>query len=152
MQSGSSPTLDSNAAIPPEIRPSDPRHLGNLTKKMGLINSQVASDTKYDPAPPPRVDRNGNPVNEEFSSELSGAPLNVTDTKLLDEMLYAVGACGLIILVAIAVVIIDPSLRKQAASLQYGYYFLATASAFSVATLYVVYISRKQNNIDMWYK
>ena len=44
MQTGSNPTLDANAQHPPEIRSSDPRHLGNLTKKMNAINSHASNN------------------------------------------------------------------------------------------------------------
>ena len=64
MQAGSNVTLDASAAVPQEIRANDPRHLGNLTKNMSKINAQVSTDTKYDPTPPPRVDKNGKPIIE----------------------------------------------------------------------------------------
>jgi hypothetical protein len=151
MQTGSTPVLDSSAAHPPEIRPSDPRHLGNMTKKMDAINKQVSSDTKYDPAPPPRVDQNGNPVKENFIGRLEYQALGASRAQINDEMLYANGAGALIALIAIGIILLDPKLRRQTQGLQYGYVFLASAAIICIITLIIVYMARKRNELIMWY-
>jgi len=151
MQTGSSPVLDASAAHPPEIRASDPRHLGNMTKKMDAINKQVSSDTKYDPAPPSRVDQNGKPVTENFAEQLEYQQLAASDNKITDELLYADGAGALIGLIAIGVILLDPKLRRQTQGVQYGFLFLAGAGVMCIATLIIVYIARKRSEIVMWY-
>jgi hypothetical protein len=148
MQTGSNPTLDANAQHPPEIRGSDPRHLGNLTKKMNAINSQVASDTKYDPAPPPRVDQNGRPVAENFSN-FETVP--ISDVKLVAERLYiATGLAG-IVLVVVAVIFADPKLRKQAAQIEHGYLLLGSVALLSIITIGITLNYLKNTELAMWY-
>jgi hypothetical protein len=151
MQAGSNPVLDSSAAHPPEIRASDPRHLGNMTKKMDAINKQVASDTKYDPNPPPRVDQNGKPVTESFSNKLSFQALRASDAQINDELLYANGAGALIVLISIGIILLDPKLLRQTQGVQYGFVFLALAGIMCIITLIVVYMARKRNELIMWY-
>jgi len=149
MQTGSNPTVDANAAIPPEIQPDDPRHLNNLTAKMNAINAQTASDTLYDPTPPPRVDASGNPVKEPFSN--AGAPIGLTDRSLADEYLYAVGAAALAALVIIAVILIDPAYRGTIAKIEYSFPLLGGAALLSVMTLVIVNEAMKRNNYIRWY-
>jgi len=151
MQTGSTPVLDANAAHPAEIRPSDPRHLGNMTKKMDAINKQVSSDTKYDPAPPPRVDQNGKPVIENFRNQLSFQALAASEAQLNDEMLYANGAGALIGLIAIGVILLDPKLRQQTQGIQYGFLYLGGSAIMFIITLIIVYMARKRNELIMWY-
>jgi hypothetical protein len=146
MQSATNPTLDANAAHPPEIREDDPRHLGNLTKKMNKINSQVSSDTKYDPAPPPRVDVNGNIVKESFVAEIPP-----TDLKLEEEFLHFVRCGVFLVLVGILVTMFDPAMRNYLFTFKYGLTFLIIGFILSVTAL--LFISSAQRNIDIerWY-
>jgi hypothetical protein len=146
MQAGGNTTLDANAAHPPEIRKDDPRHLGNLTKKMGEINSQVSSDTKYDPAPPPRVDRNGNTVRETFVSSVPPP-----DAKLANEFLYAVGATAVAVLVAIAVIIVDPVLRKKIMEIEYSLPLMGSVSLLAAMTIWLVDDAMDKNEMILWY-
>lgn len=146
MQAGGNITLDANAQHPPEIRPDDPRHLGNLTKKMGSINAQVSSDTKYDPNPPPRVDIRGNPVTETFESELP-----ISEAELSSEFLYAVGATALAVIVVVVVIIIDPALRRTFSQIQYSYYLLASTSILAMVTIYICKEAIHKNEIINWY-
>ena len=94
MQTGTNPHLDSNAAHSPEIREDDPRHLGNLTKKMSSMNSQVSADTKYDPVPPPRISLDGTQIKEKFVSPLT------SDSDLFAELMYLIGGQSLIVIVS----------------------------------------------------
>jgi len=152
MQTGSNPTLDANAQHPPEIRSSDPRHLGNLTKKMNAINSQVASDTKYDPAPPPRVDQNGRPVEEHFVSEIeTNASVPVSETKLAAERLYIATGLAAIVLVIVGVIFTDPKLRKQAAQIEYGFLLLGAVAVLSIATIGITLHYHKNTELALWY-
>lgn len=151
MQTGSNPTLDANAQHPPEIRSSDPRHLGNLTKKMNAINSQVASDTKYDPAPPPRVDQNGRPVAENFADLDSYASVPISDVKLVAERLYIATGLAAIVLVVVAVIFADPKLRKQAAQIEYGFLLLAAVGLLSITTIGITLNYQKNTELAMWY-
>lgn len=146
MQSGSNPTLDANAAHPPEIRKDDPRHLGNLTKRMNSINSQVSADTKYDPAPPPRVDKEGKPVTETFVS-----PVPASDNKIYAEYFYALGGLSLIILVAIFVSIIDPKVRFSTFKNTRTSVALIFTGVFCITTIFISYVSHRQIINDIWY-
>ena len=146
MQTGSAPTLDANAQHPPEIRADDPRHLGNLTKKMNMINAQVSSDTKYDPAPPPRVDKNGKPVNEAFIAEVPAG-----SAKIEGQYIHLIRAGVLLVITGILVTIFDPDLQKILVTSRYGIRFLMGASAMSVISLLFLRNSQRQNEIDIWY-
>jgi hypothetical protein len=146
MQSGSNPTLDANAAHPPEIRKDDPRHLGNLTKKMNSLNSQVSADTKYDPAPPPRVDKDGNPVTETFVS-----PVPASDQKIYAEYFYALGGLSLIILVAIIVCVVDPRLRSSTFKNKWASIGIIVTATFCTLTILISYFSHRQIMSDLWY-
>ena len=146
MQAGSNVTLDANAAVPQEIRANDPRHLGNLTKNMSKINAQVSSDTKYDPTPPPRVDKNGKPIIENYIAELGPS-----DAKLVDEKLFAIGALAVIVAVTILVIVLDPKLQSAVSQTQNGYVFLSVAALLCATTVLVVMRARHYNEIKMWY-
>lgn len=146
MQSGSTPTLDANAQHPPEIRADDPRHLGNLTKKMNMINMQVSSDTKYDPAPPPRVDKEGKPVNESFIADIPA-----TDIKLEDEFLHLLRAGVFLVITGIFVTIFDPDLRKYMLSIKYGLYFIGTAFLLSLIALIFINDSQRRIRYEIWH-
>lgn len=146
MQAGSNVTLDASAAVPQEIRANDPRHLGNLTKNMSKINAQVSSDTKYDPTPPPRVDKNGKPLVENYTAELGAS-----DTKLIDEKLFAIGALAAIVAVTILVIVLDPKLQSAVSQTQNGYVFLSVAALLCAITVLVVMRARYYNEIKMWY-
>ena len=148
MQTATNPTLDANSAHPPEIRADDPRHLGNLTKKMNSINSQVASDTKYDPAPPPRVDANGNVVKESFIAEVPTSDLKLVEE---EEVLHLVRSGVYLVLVGILVTLFDPDMRNYLFSLKWGPTFLISGFVMCVISLLV--ISSTQRNIDIarWY-
>lgn len=146
MQAGSNVTLDASAAVPQEIRANDPRHLGNLTKNMSKINAQVSSDTKYDPTPPPRVDKNGKPLIEHYTAELGAS-----DTKLIDEKLFAIGALAVIVAVTILVIVLDPKLHSAVSQTQNGYVFLSVAALLCAITVLVVMRARYYNEIKMWY-
>ena len=146
MQTATNPTLDANSAHPPEIREDDPRHLGNLTKKMNSINSQVSSDTKYDPAPPPRVDANGNVVNESFITEVPPA-----DVKLEEEFLHFIRSGVYLVLVGILVTLFDPYMRNQLFSFEWGPTFLILGFVISVITLLVISSSQRNIDTELWY-
>jgi hypothetical protein len=146
MQSGSNPTLDANAAHPPEIRNDDPRHLGNLTKRMNSLNNQVSADTKYDPAPPPRVDKDGKPVTETFVS-----PVPSSDLKIYAEYFYTLGGLSLIILVAIFVCLVDPRLRFITFKNKWSSISLIITAVFCIVTIFISYFSHRQIISDLWY-
>jgi hypothetical protein len=149
MQTGSNPTVDANAAIPTDIQTDDPRHLNNLTKKMHSLNAQTSSDTLYDPPPPARLDANGNPIKESFTD--SGAPIGLTDVKMTDEYLYAIGAAAAGVLVLIAVILLDPASRKNISSIEYSFSLLGGATVLAIMTLVVVYEAMQRNNYIRWY-
>ena len=146
MQAGASVTVDANAAIPQEIQPNDPRHLGNLTANMTRINAQVSNDTKYDPAPPPRVDKNGKPVIEQFVAQLEAS-----ETQLRGERFYAVGAIAAIIVVCILVVAADPKLNSTVKEIRNGYMFLGLSGVMSLITIYIMIRAIKTNELITWY-
>jgi len=146
MQTALNPTLDANATHPIEIRADDPRHLGNLTRKMSGVNSQVAADTHYDPQAPPRVDMNGNPVKETFISYLPPSEETITD-----EFAYMIGAGALIVLVAIMVILGDSNLRLLLSKTKYGYAILVAATIMSAITLIYVRNIFQMNEVLRWY-
>lgn len=149
MQTGSNPTVDANAAIPTDIQADDPRHLNNLTKKMNSLNAQTSNDTLYDPLPPPRLDGNGNPIEERFTN--SGAPLGLTDVKIADEYLYAVGATAAGVLVLIAVILLDPVSRKNISTIEMSFPLLGGAAVLAIMTMAVVYEAMQRNHYIKWY-
>lgn len=146
MQTATNPTLDANSAHPPEIRADDPRHLGNLTKKMNSINRQVSSDTKYDPAPPPRVDTNGNVVKEAFIAEVPPS-----DLKLKEQFLHIIRSGIYLVLVGILVTLFDPNMRKYLFSFKWGVTFLITGFLICVISLLVIGVSQRNIDIERWY-
>ena len=146
MQTALNPTLDANAAHPIEIRADDPRHLGNLTKKMSGVNSQVAADTHYDPQAPPRVDINGNPVRESFVAYLPPSQVQITD-----EFAYMIGAGALIVLVAIMVILGDSNLRAVLSKTKYGYIMLLVSTIMSAITLVYVRNIFQMDEVLRWY-
>ena len=147
MQTALNPTLDANAAHPIEIRGDDPRHLGNLTKKMSGVNAQVAADTHYDPQSPPRVDSNGNPVVEHFV-----APLPIpSDLTLADEFAYEIGGGALIVLIGVIVVLTDPKLRSAVSKLKFGFIMLFAATLISGITLIYVRAIFQVDEALRWY-
>ena len=146
MQSGSTPTLDANAQHPPEIRADDPRHLGNLTKKMNMINMQVSSDTKYDPAPPPRVNKEGKPVKESFV-----AAIPATDIQLQDEFLHLLRAGVYLVITGILVTLLDPSLRKYMLSMRYGLHFVGIAFILSIISLIYINDTQRRIRYEIWH-
>lgn len=146
METASNPTLDANAQHPPEIRGDDPRHLGNLTKKMHSINSQVASDTKYDPTPPHRVDKSGRVVKEMFVANIPP-----TDLKLQEEFLHILRAGTLLVFVGILVTIFDPELRAYTLSSSNGLKMLILAFFISLITMIIINLSQNKIIHDRWY-
>jgi len=146
MQSATNPTLDANAQHPPEIRADDPRHLKNLTMKMNSINSQVSSDTKYDPAPPPRVDSSGKVVKEQFVANVPP-----TDLKLKEEFLHLLRAGTLLVYVGILVTIFDPDLRRYMLNTPNGLKMLLAAFVLSSITMIIIVITQHSITRDMWY-
>jgi hypothetical protein len=146
MQTATNPTLDANSAHPPEIREDDPRHLGNLTKKMNSINRQVSSDTKYDPAPPPRVDKNGNVVKESFIAEVPPS-----DIKLEEQFLHIIRSGIYLVLVGILVTLFDPDMRNYLFSFKWGITFLITGFLICVISLLVISSSQRNIDIERWY-
>ena len=148
MQTGSNPTVDANAAIPTDIQADDPRHLNNLTKKMHSLNAQTSSDTLYDPLPPSRLDSNGKPIKENFTD--SGAPLGLTDVKMTDEYLYAIGAAAAGVLVVIAVILLDPASRKNISTIEFSFPLLGGAAVLAIMTLVVAYEAMTRNDYIRW--
>jgi hypothetical protein len=146
MQSGSSPTLDANAAHSPEIREDDPRHLGNLTKKMNSINAQVSCDTKYDPTPPPRVDKDGKPVKEFFM-----ASVPVPSARKEAEVFYALGGLSIIIIIMVIIYFLDPRSRFFILRSKVTLYILGSTILLSIVTILLSHVARKQLIHDMWY-
>jgi hypothetical protein len=146
MQSGMSPTVDAGAVHPPEIQKGDPRHLDNLMTKIHVLYAQTASDTKYDPKPPTRVDRNGNEVKEAFE-----AALDTPDIKLTGEILYAFGASALIILVMVIFSYIDPKTYRIISETNNGLLYLKITAGISLVNLGLIYSSLKTNEIIQWY-
>jgi hypothetical protein len=145
MQTGTNPHLDSNAAHSPEIREDDPRHLGNLTKKMSSMNSQVSADTKYDPVPPPRVSLDGTQIKEKFVSPLT------TDSDLFAELMYLIGGQSLIVIVLATIIIVDPTLRKILSTSNYGIITICLTLLLCMATIGVIKYSLYTNEINKWY-
>jgi len=146
MQTALNPTLDANAAHPIEIRADDPRHLGNLTKKMSGVNSQVAADTHYDPQAPPRVDMNGKPVKESFVAYLPPSEIQITD-----EFAYMIGAGALVVLVAIMVILGDSNLRLVLSKTKHGYTMLLVSTIMSAITLIYVRNIFQMDEVLRWY-
>lgn len=146
MQTGSNPHLDANAAHSPEIREDDPRHLGNLTKRMSSMNSQVSADTKYDTTPPPRVDSTGAIVKEQFAS-----PINNSDDTFFIELMYLIGGECLIVIVLATLFLVDPRLRKIALTSQYGLVTVIITILTSLITIGFVKYSLYQNESVKWY-
>lgn len=146
MQTASNPTLDANAKHPPEIREDDPRHLANLTKSMNRINAQVSSDTKYDPAPPPRVDRNGKVVKESF---IAGLP--PSDNKLEEEFLHLLRCGVFLVLVGLLVVLFDPAMRTYTFSTKYGPRMLVAIFFISLISLVIINETQVKITTDKWY-
>jgi uncharacterized membrane protein len=146
MQAATNPTLDANAAHSPEIREDDPRHLGNLTKKMNKINGQVSADTKYDPAPPPRVDSKGNIVKESFVAEIPPS-----DLKLEEQFLHIIRCGVFLVLVGILVTMFDPDMRNYLFSVKYGITFLIIGFILSVIALLVISSTQRNIDIERWY-
>ena len=138
--------MDANAQHPPEIRADDPRHLGNLTKKMNKINMQVSTDTKYDPSPPPRVDKEGRAVNESFV-----AAIPETDIHLQDEFLHLLRAGVYLVITGILVTILDPSLRKYMLSMRYGLHFLGIAFILSIISLIYINDTQRRIRYEIWH-
>jgi len=146
MQTALNPTLDANATHPVEIRTDDPRHLGNLTKKMSGVNSQVAADTHYDPQAPPRVDMNGNPVKESFVTYLPPSQNQITD-----EFAFMIGAGALIVLVAVMVILGDSNLRLVLSKTKHGYTMLSVSVLMSFITLIYVRNIFQMTEVLRWY-
>ena len=146
MQTALNPTLDANATHPVEIRTDDPRHLGNLTKKMSGVNSQVAADTHYDPQAPPRVDMNGNPVKESFVAYLPPSQNQITD-----EFSVMIGAGALIVLVAVMVILGDSNLRLVLSKTKHGYTMLSVSVLMSFITLIYVRNIFQMTEVLRWY-
>jgi hypothetical protein len=146
MQTGENPTVDANAVHPPEIHKDDPRRLENLMSKIYALNAQSASDTKYDPKPPPRVDRNGNEVSEAFEDAL-----DTPDIKLIGELIYAFGALSLIVLVMCIFTYIDPKMYRSISEVHNGTLYIKIAAGLSIVNLLFSYFSLKSNEIIQWY-
>ena len=146
MQAGENPTVDANAVHPPEIQKDDPRRLENLMAKIHTLNSQSASDTKYDPKPPPRVDRNGREVSEAFE-----VALDTPDIKLIRQLLYAFGALSLITLIMAVFAFIDPKMYRSISEVSNGPLYLKIAAALSLVNIIFVYFSMAANEIILWY-
>jgi hypothetical protein len=147
MNAGVNITVDANAVHPEQFHENDPRHLTNITKKIGLLNIQAAADTKYDPHPPTRVDATtGKTFEEPFIMELPPS-----DQKMVDEFFFMIGGFALIIIVIVFVVLLDPKFRNQIRKVPYGYYYVVGTLFVSILTLIVVKIGREKNEILMWY-
>ena len=146
MQTGVNIVVDANAVHPPEIRDDDPRHIGNLMVTLTKSNAQASADTKYDPKPPPRVDINGNEVTEAFSAELG-----VNDTKLTDEVLYAIGATALILVVMSILILIDPMTHRIVSQVPHGILFIGLSIGISFVTMCIIAYARYWNDIILWY-
>jgi len=146
MQSATNPTLDANAQHPPEIREDDPRHLKNLMRHMNKINSQVSSDTKYDPAPPPRVDKNGKVVKESFIANLPPS-----DNRLEEEFLHILRSGVLLVLVGLLVTVFDNDMRAYAFSTKEGPRYLLAVFFISLISLLIITETQRRITIDKWY-
>lgn len=146
MQAGSNPHLDANAVNSPEIRSDDPRHLGNLTKKMASMNAQVSADTKYDTTPPPRVDSSGKIVNEQFVS-----PIEDSDDAIFIQMMYLLVGLCLIIIVFGLLVLADPRLRRLVLSNNYGLITVVMAIVVSIFTIGLIKYNLDKNEEQKWY-
>ena len=146
MQAGSNPHLDANAVNSPEIRTDDPRHLGNLTKKMASMNAQVSADTKYDTTPPPRVDSSGKIVIEQFVS-----PIEDAEGEIFIQMMYLLGGLCLIVIVFALLVLIDPRLRKLLVSNSYGLIIVSVAILVAIFTIGFINYNLDKNEEQKWY-
>jgi hypothetical protein len=146
MQTGANPHLDANAAHSPEIREDDPRHLGNLTKRMSAMNSQVSADTKYDTHPPPRVDSTGAIVKEPFVS-----PIDDSDDQIFTEQMYLIVGVCLIIIVLGLLIVVDPRLRKIAQSSSYGLLAVIFICTVALITIGIIKYTLDKNETDKWY-
>jgi hypothetical protein len=146
MQAGENPTVDANAVHPPEIQKDDPRRLENLMAKIHTLNSQSASDTKYDPKPPPRVDRNGKEVSEAFEDAL-----DTPDIKLIRQLLYAFGALSLVTLIMVIFAFLDPKMYRSISEVNNGFLYLKISAGLSVVNIIFVYFSMAANEVILWY-
>jgi hypothetical protein len=146
MQTGMSITVDASAQNPIEIQSDDPRNLKKLTSRIALLNVQSASDTKYDPKPPNRVDKNGNEVSEAFA-----AKLEITDTKIHGALLYTTAAISAIILIVIIFSYIDPKVYLSITQTKNGLRYLGLASIISLLSMGVSYHGLKTNETIQWY-
>jgi hypothetical protein len=146
MQAGQSISVDASFVQPSEIHKDDPRHLENLMRKISILNAQAASDTKYDPKPPPRVDKNGEEVNEAFIS-----PLEASDIKLIGEMLYGLGALSAIVFVMALFTLIDPKTSTTISTIKNGYTLIILSIVISLLNIVFIYFSLKRNEIIQWY-
>ena len=146
MQTGLSTTVDAGALHPIEIHSDDPRHLNNLTARIASMNSQSASDTKYDPKAPPRVDRNGKEVSEAFVAEL-----DVPYTKLYGEFLYATGALSLIIFIMALFTYLDPKMYLSISQNPRGLTLIGLAAFISLISMGISYYGFRTNEVILWY-
>ena len=146
MQKGENPTVDANAVHPPEIQDDDPRNLKNLMINVHKLNSQSSADTKYDPPPPPRVDKNGKEVNEAFA-----ATLDTPDIKLIREVLFALGALATIVLIMVIFCYLDPKLYRSISEVQNGLTYIGIAAVLSTINIGLIYFSMRTNEIILWY-
>lgn len=146
MQAGENPTVDANAVHPPEIHEDDPRHLNNLMANIHKLNSQSSADTKYDPKPPPRVDKDGKEISEAFE-----AALDTPDIKLIREVLFALGAMATIVLIMVLFCFLDPKLYRNISEVNHGLTYIGIAAVISTINIGLIYFSMKTNEIILWY-
>jgi len=146
MQTGLSPTVSAGSLHPIEIHSDDPRHLTNLTARIASMNAQSASDTKYDPKAPPRVDRNGKEVSEAFV-----ATLDVPDTKINGELLYATGALSLIVFIMALFTYLDQKMYLSISQNPRGTTLIALTAVISLISMGLSYYGVRTNEVILWY-
>jgi hypothetical protein len=159
MQTGIVPDVDtSNAVYQIEIQKDNPSHLDNLVTRLHTLNSQTSADTKFDPKAPPRVDKSGKIVNEAFYSNnnsnvesSTSAVLDIPDTKIIGQILYALGGLSAIILVMTFFIFLDPKLYNNIQQVTNGVRFTIYAGIISVVNMSLIYMSLKYNEIILWY-
>lgn len=149
MEAGVVAPIDlSNAVYPIEIQSDDPNYIDNLVNTMHKLNVQSAADTKYDPVPHPRVNKEGKVIETDEGFE---AAYEASDTKLTGQVLYLLGAFSGIILIMAVFAYVDPKMLRSITEVKNGVRYLAAAAVVSVINLIFIYFSMKKNEVMLWY-
>lgn len=143
------PIDTSDAVYPPGIQKEDPNHLDNLLRRLHSLNNQSAADTKYDPKPPPRINKEGHNIEE--MEEGFEAEITASDTKLTGQLLYAFGACSAIIFIMTLFAYLDPYMYRSITEVKNGFKYVNISAGIALINIIFVYFSLKKNEIMLWY-